>query len=70
VSDEGARDASDPRPPAGAGNGHSAEPGRGIPGMRERCGLLGGELTAERRPGGGFEVRARLALAPAGSVHR
>jgi signal transduction histidine kinase len=51
VSDEGAPvDAS----PAG--------PGRGIAGMRERCGLLGGELTAGPRPGGGFEVKARLPL--------
>ena len=38
------------------------EPGRGITGMRERCGLLGGELTAGPRPCGGFEVRARLPL--------
>ena len=37
--------------------------------MRERCELLGGELTAGPRPAGGFEVKARLPLAPAGSVH-
>ena len=48
----------------------AAEPGRGIVGMRERCGLLGGELTAGPRPCGGFEVKARLPLAPAGTVHR
>jgi signal transduction histidine kinase len=59
VSDEGA---------TGAGNGGSAEPGRGIVGMRERCGLLGGVLTAGPRAGGGFEVTARLPLAPAGTV--
>jgi signal transduction histidine kinase len=41
------------------------EPGRGIIGMRERCGLLGGQLTAGPRPCGGFEVTARLPLAPA-----
>ncbi|TDP92971.1 signal transduction histidine kinase [Labedaea rhizosphaerae] len=41
--------------------------GRGIVGMRERCQLLGGELDARSRPGGGFEVVARLPLAPAGS---
>ena len=50
-------------------NGGSAEPGRGIIGMRERCGLLGGELTAGPRPDGGFEVKARLPLAPAGAAH-
>jgi signal transduction histidine kinase len=48
----------------------SAEPARGIVGMRERCGLLGGELTAGPRPDGGFEVRARLPLATAGMVHQ
>ncbi|WP_043632391.1 sensor histidine kinase [Nonomuraea candida] len=60
VTDEGRRaapahDAAEPRPP-----------GRGIPGMRERCRLLGGEFQAAPLPGGGFEVRARLPLAPAG----
>jgi signal transduction histidine kinase len=30
--------------------------------MRERAALLGGELTAGARPGGGFQVRARLPL--------
>jgi signal transduction histidine kinase len=63
VTDEGSRcvlgDGAGDRP---------AQPGRGIVGMRERCGLLGGELTAGPRPGGGFEVRARLPLAPAGRV--
>jgi signal transduction histidine kinase len=38
--------------------------GRGIVGMQERAGLLGGELTAGPRPGGGFQVRARLPLPP------
>jgi signal transduction histidine kinase len=74
VTDEGGRYAAgdDPdnlRPPAGTGNGSSAEPGRGIVGMRERCGLLGGELTAGPRPCGGFEVKARLPLAPAVTPH-
>ena len=74
VTDEGGRDASGggsagPRPAAGTVNGGSAGPGRGIVGMRERCGLLGGELTAGPRPCGGFEVRARLPLAPAAAVH-
>jgi signal transduction histidine kinase len=74
VADEGGRDAtgddagSDARaePPSGS----STEPRRGIVGMRERCGLLGGELTARPRPSGGFEVTARLPLAPAGTVHQ
>jgi signal transduction histidine kinase len=32
--------------------------------MRERCELLGGELDARPISGGGFEVIARLPLAP------
>jgi signal transduction histidine kinase len=75
VSDEGGRDApgdeaAGPRAPAGTLADGSAEPGRGIVGMRERCGLLGGELTAGPRPCGGFEVKARLPLTPAGTMHR
>jgi signal transduction histidine kinase len=31
--------------------------------MRERVGLLGGELLAQPRTEGGFELRARLPLA-------
>jgi signal transduction histidine kinase len=46
-----------------------AEPGRGILGMRERCQLLGGDLTAEAVPGGGFQVTARLPLLSTGPVH-
>jgi signal transduction histidine kinase len=74
VTDEGGRDASDdgvmdPHPAAGTVSGSPAEPGRGIVGMRERCGVLGGELTAGPRPCGGFEVKARLPLAPAASAH-
>jgi signal transduction histidine kinase len=34
--------------------------------MRERCQLLGGELDAKPTAGGGFEVTARLPLAPTG----
>ncbi|MPZ61285.1 MAG: sensor histidine kinase [Propionibacteriales bacterium] len=78
VIDEGPRDtpgddAAGPhvpaRHPTSDGTGNSAEPGRGIRGMRERCQLLGGELTARSRPGRGFEVKARLPLAPTGTVH-
>ncbi|GGP52028.1 sensor histidine kinase [Saccharothrix coeruleofusca] len=46
---------------------HTASPGgsgRGLVGLRERVGLLGGEFSAGRRNGGGFVVRARI---PAGS---
>jgi signal transduction histidine kinase len=38
----------------------AASGGLGIPGMRERAGLLGGTLTAGPGPGGGFIVSARL----------
>jgi signal transduction histidine kinase len=38
--------------------------GRGIAGMRERCELLGGRLTAGPRPGGGFAVLAALPMRP------
>ncbi|GAA1037109.1 histidine kinase [Virgisporangium ochraceum] len=60
VTDEGCRAAGDDdpqvRPPS--------VDGRGITGMRERCALLGGELTAGQRPSGGFQVTARLPLVP------
>jgi signal transduction histidine kinase len=78
VIDEGRRDgpSHDPtRPhppeehPALTDTRGSAEPGRGIVGMRERCQLLGGELVAGSLPGGGFEVKARLPLAPTGTAH-
>ncbi len=66
------RDAVGPGAPAGqqphTASGSSTGAGRGIVGMRERCELLGGELTTGPRPCGGFEVRARLPLAPAGTV--
>lgn len=48
----------------GHGGPATGEPGRGrgITGMRERAALLGGNLTAGPRPGGGFEVCACLPL--------
>ncbi|TDD79524.1 sensor histidine kinase [Actinomadura rubrisoli] len=39
-----------------------ASPGYGLVGMRERVGLLNGDLTAGPRPEGGFRVAARLPL--------
>ncbi len=44
--------------------GDRAARGQGIVGMRERAALLGGELTAGARPGGGFQVHASLPLPP------
>jgi signal transduction histidine kinase len=38
--------------------------GRGLAGLRERVDVLGGEFSADRQPGGGFIIRARI---PAGS---
>ncbi|MEV1247434.1 sensor histidine kinase [Nonomuraea sp. NPDC050022] len=78
VTDEGRRATSGDEPTAAhpparqlTGTAGSAPaqpaPGRGILGMRERCQLLGGELDARPLPGGGFEVKARLPLAPTGS---
>jgi signal transduction histidine kinase len=78
VTDEGRRHAMGDDPAglrilaehhSGSGTGSSAEPGRGILGMRERCQLLGGDLTARALPGRGFEVNARLPLAPTGAAH-
>lgn len=66
----GARGTAASRPPGrgrGRATGVTGRPGRGILGMRERCQLLGGELDASPTPGGGFEVMARLPLAPTGS---
>jgi signal transduction histidine kinase len=39
--------------------------GRGLAGLRERVGVLGGEFSAGHRDGGGFVVRARI---PVGSA--
>ncbi|MCX5377477.1 sensor histidine kinase [Streptomyces sp. NBC_00091] len=40
--------------------------GHGLLGMRERAGMLGGELAAGPRPDGGYEVSAVLPLDPPG----
>ncbi len=48
----------------GRGDGNGS-PGRGLLGLRERLALYGGELAAEPRPGGGWQVRAVM---PAGTA--
>lgn len=52
VDDDGQSDAS----------AATARPGLGLIGMRERTNALGGQLSAGRRPDGGFSVVARLPL--------
>jgi signal transduction histidine kinase len=59
----------DPHGPNQGANS-SAKPGRGIMGMRERCQLLGGDVDAGPVASGGFEVKARLPLAPTEMSHR
>ncbi|MEU3012063.1 sensor histidine kinase [Nocardia asteroides] len=62
VRDDGGDGTAPARVPEAAGTG------RGIAGMRERCRLLGGDLTATPRPEGGFEVLAQLPLEPVGAL--
>jgi hypothetical protein len=51
------------------GRGGTADPGFGLLGMRERVGLLHGELTAGPGPRGGFHVGARIPV-PSGERRR
>jgi signal transduction histidine kinase len=46
----------------GHGGASTSAPGNGLAGMQQRAALLGGELTAGPRPGGGFQVVATLPL--------
>ncbi|MFC4114408.1 sensor histidine kinase [Nonomuraea zeae] len=48
----------------GARAGSPGGSGRGLAGLRERVGVLGGDFSAGRRAGGGFVVHARI---PAGN---
>ncbi|WP_406314484.1 sensor histidine kinase [Streptomyces sp. NBC_00118] len=52
----------------GRGPGNASAAGYGLAGMRERVALLHGEFTAGPRPGGGFQVAARLPIP--GPAHR
>jgi signal transduction histidine kinase len=58
-----ADDGRGPQPAAKPGSG-----GRGLAGMRERAVAAGGDLSAGARPGGGFQVVARLPLEPAADL--
>jgi signal transduction histidine kinase len=58
VADDG------PGTPDGPGAGPDRPPGYGLIGMRERATSVGGQLSAGRRPEGGFLVRAQLPLPP------
>lgn len=49
---------------SGSRTGSPGGSGRGLAGLRERVGALGGEFSADPQAGGGFLVRARI---PAGS---
>jgi signal transduction histidine kinase len=51
------------------GSGAVVVPGRGLLGMRERVGLLGGATSVAGRPGGGLEVRASVPV-PAAATRR
>jgi signal transduction histidine kinase len=46
------------------GNGDRTSPRHGLIGMAERVALFGGDLRAGAKPGGGYEVEARLSLNP------
>ncbi|MER5449041.1 histidine kinase [Streptomyces sp. NPDC002766] len=45
---------------SGSGPASPGGSGRGLAGLRERVGILGGDFSADRSSGGGFVVRARI----------
>jgi signal transduction histidine kinase len=57
ICDDGDTDGEAPNPDASGG-------GHGLVGMRERVTLYGGQLSAGRRPSGGFRVHARIPTDP------
>ncbi|MFF1919478.1 sensor histidine kinase [Streptomyces sp. NPDC058221] len=66
VADDGGGARTTPAAPAGPGATKVPDrpPGYGLIGMRERATAVGGHLSADRRPEGGFLVSARLPLPP------
>jgi len=52
----------------GTGGDGTSGSGHGLTGMSERAAAVGGELSAGPRPGGGFEVTARLPVSAARSA--
>jgi signal transduction histidine kinase len=64
VTDDGTAGAGLASPGPDSPGAAPAAPGLGITGMRERTVLLGGQLIAAARPGGGFAVTVRLPVGP------
>jgi len=64
--DELAVEVVDPGPDGPDRGQHVVSAGHGLIGMRERVAVFGGDFQAGPRPGGGFQVTARL---PLGVVH-
>jgi signal transduction histidine kinase len=67
---EGARSASTASGGPGASAVGDRPPGYGLIGMRERATAVGGHLSADRRPEGGFLVSTHLPLPPAKDTTR
>ena len=52
----------------GGADGVGKRSGHGLTGMAERAAAVGGDVSAGPKPGGGFEVRARLPLGAGGAA--